>query len=135
MSKVSYAAMTGNHGLLANREEFQGNSLSAFTFAGISPKGAGRLDSQESRLYYAFCDWVERLHLVGYVVMSYQTPIAWGAVDGEVYVTPQKFSTTTSKGQTYVRAWVNAKVSNVSRICPPTAEYLAEKQRVFGQAV
>lgn len=108
MTIATYRDMTGPNGLLATRVDFTGNSMSAITFTGISPWGHGRLDADERREYDTFCDFIERNHhLSGYVVRSYGTPIAW-AVDGEpAYIVGQRFSVTTSKGQNYVRAWIN----------------------------
>ena len=105
MGKASYGDMTGPNGLLANRAPFQGNSLSA-EWTTFRP-AAGRLDDLEFSIlaedWYRACAANKRM----YVVYSYSTPIAW-ALDGEcAYCAEQKFSVTTSKGQTYVRAWIN----------------------------
>ena len=68
-----------------------------------------------------------------YVVYSYDTPIAWGLVDGPAYCTPQRFSVTTSKGQGYVRAWINARYPQAEAADltgPGYAAYRAERERL-----
>lgn len=107
MSKVSYDAMTGEHGLLARRVAFVGNSLSARIVEPNTFISVGMLDDVEANLFH---EWLQNIDREGYVVFSYRTPIAWGYRDSEVYCTPQRFSVTTSKGQGYVRAWVNSLV-------------------------
>lgn len=112
MGKVSYSSMTGEHGLLARRVAFDGNSLSARVLARDERHdiGAGYLDPVEREAFYEWLGEHARSLREGYVVFSYRTPIAWGYRDGEIYCTPQRFSVTTSKGQGYVRAWVNHNV-------------------------
>lgn len=41
-----------------------------------------------------------------YIVRSYATPIAWVTADGTVYKVAQKFSVTTGRHQSAVRAWL-----------------------------
>jgi len=113
MSKANYRDMTGPNGLLANRQEFTGNSLRA-EWTSMRP-AAGRLDDAElDRLKH---DWLLSVKLDKrmYVVYSYATPIAWGIGDDVAYCTPQRFSVTTSKGQGYVRAWINHGRDTVSQ--------------------
>lgn len=43
---------------------------------------------------------------IRYVVRSYDTPIAWVTEDGSVTKIGQKFSVTTSRHQSAVRAWL-----------------------------
>jgi hypothetical protein len=141
MGKASYRQMTGPDGLIAHRAKFEGNSLSASWHIGRNAElpyapGTGRLDPEEARAYMMACDLAERSNRRLYVVMSYWTPIAW-AFEGEpAYCTPQRFSVTTSKGQGYVRAWINHYFRDTaSQGVPPNAEYLAERERIFGKAV
>ncbi len=43
---------------------------------------------------------------ITYIVRSYLTPIAWVTEDGTVHNVAQKFSVTTSRHQSEVRAWL-----------------------------
>lgn len=85
---------------LAERRPFTHPSMSAETYPAGFMLSRGLLDPEE----------IARLRALDptkpvYVVYSYRTPIAWEQ-DGEAYVVEQKFSTTTSKQQNYVRrAW------------------------------
>ena len=113
MSKASYRDMTGPTGLLANRQPFTGNSLRA-EWTSMCPS-AGRLDPAEhDRLHSDWQRAVDTARLM-YVVYSYATPIAWAIAGEEAYCTPQRFSVTTSKGQGYVRAWINHGRDTVSQ--------------------
>lgn len=133
MSNATYRDMTGPNGLLANRQEFVGNSIRA-EWTTMCPV-PGRLDREEYRRLYQKWLWACDTGRKMYVVYSYATPIAW-AIDGAyAYCTSQRFSVTTSKGQGYVRAWINHHHDTVSQGVPPTPEYLAEKARIFGTAV
>lgn len=101
MAKSNYAQIKG---LLDKRAEFQGNSLSAkwfFTHDLMhSEVPRGLLDSEESSVLFEAEEWALRSGLHLYVVFSYATPIAWALdVSGPAYVTEQKWSVTTSKGQ------------------------------------
>ena len=130
MSKTSYRQMTGPDGLIANRSQFEGNSMYArWVGPGYWP-GSGRLDAIERE---ALEDAVARSQDTGkrmYVVYSYATPVAW-ALDGEpAYCTPQRFSVTTSKGQNYVRAWINHYVAASDTVSDGYATYRAERERL-----
>jgi hypothetical protein len=76
MGRASYGEIGGPGGLLARREPFQGNSMSAR----LEPDGA-------------------------YVVTSYRTDIAWAAGD-DVVITDQRYSTTTTRHTNMCRAWL-----------------------------
>ena len=105
MATATYRQMTGPDGLLANREPFRGHSMRA-EWTSMRPR-AGYLDSAE---FQRLCDdWTEAVasRRLMYVVYSYATPIAWAIAGEDAYCTPQRFSVTTSKGQGYVRAWIN----------------------------
>lgn len=77
---------------IATRQEFRASALEGRVY-GV---GNGRLDEQETARYN------QDLNAVMYWVYSYSTPIAWYTKDGW-YVVAQKFSSTTSKHQNYVR--------------------------------
>lgn len=95
---AKYTDMQFYGGLLDETQPFTGNSLD-----GISgrPHHLGRLNTEERTVFHADS------HRIVYYLRSYNTPIAWVYEDGSVYVTAQKFSTTTSRHQTYARAWLN----------------------------
>lgn len=105
---VSYRQMTGPNGLIANRAEFTGNSMRA-EWTTFCPS-AGRLDNAEYDVLHNAWKWAFDLGLPMYVVYSYSTPIAWAIKGRDAYCVEQKFSVTTSKGQGYVRAWINSSV-------------------------
>ena len=63
----------------------------------------GRLNDEEIAKYEQVKESID------YVVMSYRTPIAWHSAEGW-YVVAQKFSTTTSKHQNYVRRAVSSNL-------------------------
>ena len=75
------------------RQPFEASSLSGKCM-NYTP-GAGRLGDEYNKLIADF-------KTGAYVVFSYATPIAWFGANGW-YVVEQKFSSTTSKTQTYVR--------------------------------
>lgn len=107
MSNATYRQMTGPDGLLATRQEFQGNSLySRWLGAGYWP-GSGRLNIVEQRnLDYDVARSLEARKRL-YVVYSYSTPIAWALEDEPAYCVVQRFSVTTTKSQGYVQAWID----------------------------
>jgi hypothetical protein len=129
--------MTGPDGLLANRKPFQGNSMSAHTMQhdGYLPYSTGRLWHEEAEKFWETRERARAVRLPLYVVYSYVTPIAWAVEYEPAYCTPQSFSVTTSKGQNYVRAWINHRYPVEIKYVPPTPEYLAERERIFGKAV
>ena len=138
---ATYREMTGPDGLIAHRAKFTGNSLSASWHIGRNAElpyapGTGRLDPEEARAYTMACDLAERSNRRLYVVMSYWTPIAW-AFEGEpAYCTPQRFSVTTSKGQGYVRAWINHYYPESDTVSGPGWDlYRAERERIFGKVI
>ena len=103
--QTPYHKMTGPDGLIAKRLPFTGNSLSA-KWEGNRPY-YGRLYPDEVQHLTDTFGRAGVIEAMVYVVYSYSTPIAW-AIEGEpAYCTPQGFSRTTSKGQNYVRAWIN----------------------------
>jgi hypothetical protein len=78
---------------IINRQPFEASSLSG-KYMNYTPS-AGRLGDEYNRLIADF-------KTGAYVIFSYATPIAWFGANGW-YVVEQKFSSTTSKTQTYVR--------------------------------
>ena len=54
-------------------------------------------------------DWLDAIDasLPMYVVYSYDTPIAWAIKGKNAYCTTEKFSKTTSKGQSVVRQYID----------------------------
>ena len=89
--------------LVSSREPFEGNSMSA-QHVKAHPKGydvgyTGHLPKAEEGRYQ------DDLRAAGklYVVYSYATPIAWGPLDGPLYVPDVRYSVTTSKHQGIVR--------------------------------
>lgn len=75
------------------RQPFEASSMSG-KYMNYTP-GAGRLGDEFIRLSNEF-------KTGAYVVFSYSTPIAWYGANGW-YVVEQKFSSTTSKQQNYIR--------------------------------
>ena len=120
MRNASYRDMTGPDGLIANRVTFTGNSLWAeWTTMRPAP---GMLDHEEwERLSKDWRDAIDA-EVEMYVVYSYRTPIAWALKGRTAYCVGQRFSVTTSKGQGYVRAWINHKQGYLA--------YLAERERL-----
>lgn len=85
---------------LAERRAFTHPSMSGGWLPAGWTMDMGKLDPEEIARFRQI-DNAEPV----YVVKSYWTPIAWWQ-DGDWYVVEQKFSTTTSKQQNYVRrAW------------------------------
>jgi hypothetical protein len=78
---------------IATQQEFRASALEGRVY-GV---GNGRLDEQETAYYN------RDLNAVMYWVYSYSTPIAWYTEGNGWYVVEQKFSSTTSKHQNYVR--------------------------------
>mgnify|MGYP006280544417 CR=1 FL=1 len=78
---------------IANRQAFEASALSG-KYVNYTP-GAGRLGAEYERLVADFKPGM-------YVVYSYVTPIAWYGANGW-YIVKEKFSSTTSKQQNYVR--------------------------------
>lgn len=103
---ATYRQMTGPEGLLASRTEFRGNSVRAARITDGMP-GPGLLDVFEEERLRRDWETAKCNGLPLYTVFSYKTPIAWAIGDGAAYCVEQRFSVTTSKSQTYVRAWIN----------------------------
>jgi hypothetical protein len=82
---------------IATRQEFTASALKGVNVneRGILG-GFGRLNAEE------FAQFKQVETGVDYLVMSYDTPIAWHTAEGW-YVVSQKFSVTTSKHSNYVR--------------------------------
>lgn len=80
-------------GLVADRKDFEGNSMSAHNVKPGSHNGSGHLDSFWQQKFFAASDRID------YIVWSYGTPIAWHTTDGEWTKVTQKFSVTTSRHQ------------------------------------
>ena len=101
----SYKDIKGKTGKLAKREPFKGNSLRAGWTRWLPNEG--QLNNKEWAMLTR--DWAEAAdaNLPLYVVYSYKTPIAWAIEGQNAYCTPQKFSSTTSKGQSIVRQWID----------------------------
>ncbi len=78
---------------ISARQAFEASSLSG-KYCNYLP-GAGRLGQEYDRLINDF-------KTGAYIVFSYSTPIAWFGANGW-YVVKEKFSSTTSKQQNYVR--------------------------------
>jgi hypothetical protein len=89
---------------IATRQEFKASALMG-TFAHI---GAGRLEGKELATYQA--DTVG----IDYIVYSYGTPIAWHTLNFGWYIVEQKFSTTTSKHQTYTKRAIADSLQGVN---------------------
>lgn len=122
--RSSYRDMTGPYGHLAERTAFAGNSMSA-EWTDQKPY-AGRLSTKES--LDALRNTFDAARLIGaqvYVVYSYSTPIAFAIGSEEAFIVDEKFSVTTSKGQGYVRAWIDEYAKGQGY-----AAYLAERERL-----
>lgn len=78
---------------IANRQAFEASSLSG-KYVNYTP-GPGRLGAEYEILVQDFKEGA-------YVVFSYMTPVAWYGANGW-YVVKEKFSSTTSKQQNYIR--------------------------------
>jgi len=88
---------------IATRQQFQASALS-----GIQGRSNyyGQLNNEEVAQYEKVRDSID------YVVMSYQTPIAWHSSEGW-YVVSQKFSVTTSKHTNYIRRAIAESLEGV----------------------
>lgn len=114
MTRVNYREMQGPTGYLAHRKAFDGHSSMSAEWTTMRPR-AGRLNDIE---FDRLCmDWTRAVAASKrmYVVYSYVTPIAWAVDDEPAYVVGQRFSVTTSKGQSYVRAWINYYYEDTSK--------------------
>lgn len=102
---ATYKNIRGNTGALAKREPFTGNSMRA-EWTTMRP-ASGRLSEAEFEILQL--DWLHSIsaHTPLYVVYSYDTPIAWAIKGESAYCTTEKFSVTTSKGQSVVRQWID----------------------------
>lgn len=88
---------------IANREDFEGNSISGY----VVQNGTPSLPSLGALSY----EWRERFYAdrelgIWYIVFSYDTPIAWVTGSGDdkhTVIVDQRFSVTTSKHQGKVR--------------------------------
>ena len=102
---ATYLNIAGETGKLAKREPFKGSSLRA-EWTTMRPE-SGRLSEAEFQTLEM--DWLDAIDasLPMYVVYSYETPIAWAIEGQNAYCTPQKFSVTTSRGQSIVRQWID----------------------------
>ena len=119
MSIATYQDMTGPDGYLAHRANFTGHSMSAEWATRAEGDGypflkyhtTGRLAGDDLERFY---DDRQTAYQTGeplYIVYSYHTPIAWVVGYGKpAYIVSQSFSVTTSKGQNYVRAWINHNI-------------------------
>jgi hypothetical protein len=110
--------------LLQEREEFTGSNFYGFTFVGRYIPDAAWVDHYidgEYSKFLAFIKYMDYLNqknienkqcrsAVGYIVKSYNTPIAWGELDDELYITESKFSSTTSRHQSVVRRNANVHI-------------------------
>lgn len=96
-----YTSRKNAIGKIANREEFQGNTLCGrkVTSAAPNPYGLGRMDGDAKALWFA--DVVSEQ--ITYVVFSYATPIAWHRKDTGWTIPSTKYSKTTSTHQHIVR--------------------------------
>lgn len=128
MGNATYRDMQGSNGLLANRLPFQGNSMKA-EWTSFRP-GAGRLcDDDFDMLVHHWNRSIEK-QVPLYVVYSYQTPIAWAMEGQPAYVVLDRFSVTTSKGQGYVRAWINYNYPTSDVTSQAFEAYKAERERL-----
>lgn len=81
---------------LLDRQEFTGSNFWATV---DPPSWTGRMPSPWEEIYKASRD----LGVITYVVMSYNTPIAWVTGGGEVHIPDVKYSPTTTRHQSYLR--------------------------------
>lgn len=104
MARLNYREISR---ALAYREPFQGNSMWAeYVPVGKRP-WVGQLPNYDRDYLMADLHTAETQGLPFYVVYSYETPIAW-AYGCTVRVPEVKYSVTTSKQQTYARAYLTA---------------------------
>ena len=126
MATSNYRQIAGPDGHLAERRPFTGNSMHA-EWTTMCPARGHLGDWHRDALYADWCEAVAHGKRM-YVVWSYRTPIAW-AIEGQAaYIVDQRFSVTTSKQQTYVRAWVNYGMPDNAG--PGYAAYRAERERL-----
>jgi hypothetical protein len=92
-----YRLITGPNGRLARRQPFDGHTMEAHTGPAVF---AGELNATERARFEA-----DRDRTI-YTVFSYVTPIAWVLDDGTIYHVQQKWGATTSKHQSYAKAWL-----------------------------
>jgi hypothetical protein len=76
-----------------NREAFTNStgSLRGMTGNGLGQHLTGYLNDEERKRFLS-----DAFHGITYLVVSYDTPIAWECKPGDVYKVSQKFSVTTS---------------------------------------
>jgi hypothetical protein len=79
---------------IASRQEFKASALEGRAGGSLSP--SNRLSEAEANQFI-------RTEGIGYTVYSYDTPIAWHTEAHGWHLVEQKFSSTTSKHQNYVR--------------------------------
>lgn len=141
MGYATYEDMRGSTGLIATRATFTGHSLKGRWYTPDEAKPQpGKLFGMEWVRYNTAIARAEEHGLSMYVVISYWTPIAWGMEGEPVYVTPQRFSPTTSRQQAYVRAYVNYSLPEQPLVVPDFdradmtgpgyAAYRAERERL-----
>ena len=101
----TYNNIQGNTGKLAKREPFGGSSLRA-EWTTMRP-ASGLLSEAEFQTLKM--DWRDSMDasLPMYVVYSYETPIAWAIKGKSAYCVTQKFSQTTTRGQSAVRQYID----------------------------
>lgn len=107
MARANYREMQGPNGHLAHRREFDGNSMNAEWITAGSGYTTGRLNYMDKDALYTAIDRIRETGERMYVIYSYATPIAWAIEDEPAYIVGDRFSVTTSKGQGYVRAWID----------------------------
>jgi hypothetical protein len=93
---------------IATRQEFTASALKGVN---VNERGLlggfGRLNADD------FAQFKQVETGVDYLVMSYDTPIAWHSTEGW-YVVSQKFSVTTSKHQNYTRRAIADSLAGVN---------------------
>lgn len=137
MSNATYREMTGPHGLIALNKSFTGNSLSARWLRPGEWPGRGHLNAVEAQRLEFDYQTANDMGTGMYVVYSYATPIAWAIQNTRsfsplpAYCVEQRFSVTTSKGQGYVRAWINHRYESLpAHVSGGYATYRAERERL-----
>ncbi|MEV5576594.1 hypothetical protein AB0L06_41755 [Spirillospora sp. NPDC052269] len=102
MPKISSrSSMLGR--LLAHRKAFRtGSGLSAVTDA---PYAVGRLPEEWATRYRADFEQPG----IGYVALSYRTPIAWVRRDGQTVIPDEYYSATTTRHQAIIRRWMRER--------------------------
>lgn len=102
--------------LIESRQDFNGNSL----------RGARKLPGVHVSSGRGSARFAELAGMGDYVVYSYATPIAY-AVGNELFVTSERFSTTTSRGQNLILSCAGAR-----EIDPENVKTLAEIKSSLG---